>query len=367
MRVSRRVFNGLMAAGVLATPALSFEWGSNGSNREAKSIFELIGGPDLPVLTRSDAGTEGNGHGFEGGRAFKFGGEYHLFMTEMIGEPKWTRTRLAHWSSGDRRKWTRRSTLMASSGDFSGTDPRASLWSPMPVYDSAQGRWSMTYVAYRSKPNTKDTWYENYEGRIWRAVSTITEFGGFGGPYEDAGILLEPGADAASWEGLMGVDSFFPYAVGDRWLALYGSSPERNGLAEAAALAGPWKRISRTPVTQHMENPLVTRLEDGRYVAFFDGCGTYQRFGYLVSDDGLNWSKPVIIDIEQEPAKVKKWWGLTRTPLGLIQESTDTFTLFFTAYNKNFYDVPGIWAVNDQGIFRDYFASVGYVELRLRR
>jgi hypothetical protein len=84
----------------------------------------------------------------------------------MTGEPKWTRTRLAHWSSKDRMNWMRISTLFASSGDFTSVDPRAALWSPLPVYDAAEGRWSLTYVAYWSKPNTKEVWYEANDGRI---------------------------------------------------------------------------------------------------------------------------------------------------------------------------------------------------------
>jgi hypothetical protein len=66
---------------------------------------------------------------------------------------------------------------------------------------------------------------------------------------------MEPGKDSAPWEGTMGLDSSFTYAVGARWLAFYGGDPESNGLAETPALAGPWKRIGCEPVTRHTENP----------------------------------------------------------------------------------------------------------------
>jgi len=40
--------------------------------------------------------------------------------------------RLAHWKSKDGIKWVRVSTLFESSGDFTGKDKNASIWSPIP-------------------------------------------------------------------------------------------------------------------------------------------------------------------------------------------------------------------------------------------
>jgi hypothetical protein len=59
--------------------------------------------------------------------------------------------------------------------------------------------------------------------------------------------------------------------------------------------------------------------------------------------------------------------GLTRTSLGVIAESADTFILFFTACNKNFYNIPNVWSANNAEAFRGFFASVRFVELRLVR
>ena len=88
-----------------------------------------------PVLTIHNDGAKGNKYGFEGGRVVKTGSTYHLFTSEMAGDPHWVKMRLAHWTSTDRVHWKRQATLYESSGDFTGTDPRAALWSPMPVYD----------------------------------------------------------------------------------------------------------------------------------------------------------------------------------------------------------------------------------------
>ncbi|TVR56830.1 MAG: hypothetical protein EA426_13195 [Spirochaetaceae bacterium] len=330
---------------------------------QSGSLFTVKNLYRTPVITKTDSGTEANTYGFEGGRALKVDGTYHLFTTEMSGTPIWTKTKLAHWSSSDGFEWRRVSTIMESSGNFDGSDRYACLWSPMPTFDDERDRWALTYVCYRSKPNTEEEWYRNYDGRIAPAVSGTPGRAGVAGPYEQTGIIMEPGSDSAPWEGLMGVDSFFPYRVGSIWLAWYGSSPELNGLAEAPSLSGPWRRITTDrPVSRHTENPVVTMLPDGRFVAVFDGCGHHQKMGYMVSDDGRAWSEPVLLELDSHP---DRWWGLTRTPLGLIEEDDGTFTLFFTAYNRNFYEIPGIWSAKSDTVFDGYFASLGRVSLEL--
>ena len=51
---------------------------------------------------------------------------------------------------------------------------------------------------------------------------------------------MQPDAESQSWEGGQGTDSFFPYQVGKRWYAFYGSHEKlwEVGLAEADFLAG---------------------------------------------------------------------------------------------------------------------------------
>jgi len=157
---------------------------------------------DEPILTVASPGAEGNKYGFEGGRVLKLNGTYHLFTSEMVGDPHWVKMRLAHWTSPDRTHWTRISTLFESSGDFTGKDPRAALWSPMPVYSAAEGRWNLFYVAYQCAPDSVKEWLTNHEGRIWRSVSKVKGRGGIGGPYVDVGIVLQRGKDSDPWEGL---------------------------------------------------------------------------------------------------------------------------------------------------------------------
>ncbi len=55
-----------------------------------------------PVIKNGDPGTESNKYGFEGGCVLKWKGVYHLFTSEMAGDPKWVKMRLGHWLSKDR-------------------------------------------------------------------------------------------------------------------------------------------------------------------------------------------------------------------------------------------------------------------------
>lgn len=123
-------------------------------------IFEVIDCHNGPVLKKGDPGTKDNKYGFEGGRVFKFKGQYHMFTSECFGDPMWVKMKLAHWKSPDGIKWERVSTLYESSGDYTGKDPRTALWSPMPFYNEKESRWNLTYVAYRSKPKCKKWWTE---------------------------------------------------------------------------------------------------------------------------------------------------------------------------------------------------------------
>ena len=319
-----------------------------------------------PVLTVKSHGAEGNKYGFEGGRVVKLNGTYHLFTSEMVGEPHWVKMRLAHWTSTDRLNWKRQSNLAESSGDYTGRDPRAALWSPLPVYDPKDGRWNLFYVAYQSAPDTAQRWLTNHEGRIWRAVSTVAGEDGIGGPYKDAEVILQRGADSDSWEGLQGTDSFFPYRVGDGWYALYGSAHTEKlpislwqvGLARAPQLAGPWTRCTElNPLKvekRFIENPIVTQLADGTFVAVYD-TDAPNAVGYTFSSDGIHWSDGKAL-VVQEGSGV--WATEVRTPLGLVPEGEDSFTLFYTANEKASGTRPDRNGINTTP------GSLGLVEVR---
>ncbi|MGD0519779.1 MAG: hypothetical protein ABSA48_00865 [Terracidiphilus sp.] len=326
-----------------------------------------------PVLTVKSPGAEENKYGFEGGNVVKLQGTYHLVTTEMTGDPFWVKTKLAHWSSNDRIHWKRVSTLYESSGEHAGKDPRAALWGPMFIYDEQSQEWNLVYVAYRSAPNTATEFRTDYEGVIWRAVSKVKGPAGIDGPYTDAGVLLRPDKDSQPWEGLLGTDSFFAYQAGDRWLGFYGSANTEVtipalqhtlfGLAEAPRLAGPWKRSAGTnPVNvekQFAENPIVSRLEDGSYLAVFDN-NYPNAIGYTWSADGLHWMPGRSLVVQ---TKGKGFWADdVRTPLGLVAEGNGLFTLFYTGYQKP----PGSSEKNMPGTPEMGFGAIGFVTVRLQ-
>jgi AraC-like DNA-binding protein len=305
------------------------------------------------LIDRQSPGAEDVKHGFEGGRVVKVGHEYHLFTVEMAGDPKNVKTRLAHWRSKEGLRWTRRGTLFESSGKFDGSDPRAALWSPIPIYDDDEQRWNLFYVAYRAAENTVKAWHNNYDGRIWRAVSQTPGREGIDGPYMDKAVVLAPGPESQSWEGLQGVDSFFPYKVGDEWRAFYGSAHTERvpcewwgvGLANSKRLAGPWKRLPEGNPIQldevFVESPVVTPIEGGGYLVLFNG-GHRGEIGYSFSADGLHWPRA---DFLLEKEMMPTWLKIMRTPLGVILEEDGRMKIFFTAYDGSFYGIVGLLQV----------------------
>ena len=320
-----------------------------------------------PVLTVRNVGAEGNKYGFEGGRVVKIRETYHLFTSEMVGDPHWVKMRLAHWTSTDRIHWMRLATLYESSGDFTGEDPRAALWSPMPVYDPDTKRWNLFYVAYQAAPDTVHEWLTNHEGRIWRAVSGTPGWDGIDGPYRDNGIVLQRGKDSDPWEGLQGTDSFFPYSAGGKWYAFYGSAHTERlpislwqvGLASAASLGGSWIRCTDlNPLRiepRFIENPIVTRLTDGTYVAVYDNHQPNE-VGYAVSTDGIHWSSGQHLVVQKDDGI---WASEVRTPLGLIEEGNGTYTLFYTANQKTDGTQSDAYGVTQTP------GAVGFVEVRV--
>jgi hypothetical protein len=300
----------------------------------------LVNQIPLPVLTTRSPGAEDNQYGFEGGRVVRVGSTYHLFTSEMAGDPIWVRMRLAHWISEDGRIWERMSTLYESEGGFDGREPRASLWSPIPVFDELADRWNLFYVAYRSAPNTNSQFLMAHDGRIWRAVSLVKGLDGISGPYKDIEIIIQPGPDSDPWEGLQGTSSFFPYRAGSGWYAFYGSANTeslpirawRVGLATAYELAGPWRRrsdLNPAPIEEvFIENPIVTELDEGGFLCVYD-CQTPDAIGYAFSTDGSHWEPGHHLAIQTTPGQ---WSADVRTPLGLIPEGDDQFTLFYTGF-----------------------------------
>jgi len=297
--------------------------------------LSIIEQREEPVIAKGMPGTEHNKYGFEGGCVLKLDGVYHLFTSEMVADPVHDKMMLAHWTSQDGLTWERRDTMFESSGSKDPQDIRSALWAPMPVYNEEEGRWNVFHVSFTPGDF----------GRIWRAVSSTKGRQGIHGPWVDAECILE---GDPKWEGIAGCHSIFPYPVNGKWMAFYGSADHRTwwsaGLLSAERLAGPWKReTTLNPVTLSgvlgTENPVVTRLKSGRYVAVFDTlknqpeegyAGNGHLIGYADSVDGVHWSAAKQLDVDC----TKLWVKDIRTPLGLVEEADGTFTLFYTGHRR---------------------------------
>jgi hypothetical protein len=341
-----------------------------------KSLFEIIGGPDSPVVDQGMPGTSGIQGGFEGGAIVKVGDVYHMFPTERAGEagmPAYydrVKTRIGHWTSKDAKTWKRQSTIYQASGNYAVTDDdnplndrRAAIWSYMPVFNKAKNRWFGYYLTYTVH---KEIEPNHSFGRIWQTESKTGGIEGIGGPYDMGELIMEPGLSSQLWEGRQGVASFYPYQVGDHWLSFYAGAypflkkqdyPRKSGkgwfvgLAKSDSLEGPWMRLDTTinPITSihpwFVENPIVYQMPNGVYLAIFDGgpegWGHYlpNMIGYTLSKDGYHWSEAHYLPIE---TKVKKWWKIMRTPLCLIPEGNDIYTIVYAAINENRFHPMGM-------------------------
>jgi len=324
-----------------------------------------------PVLTTRSPGAAGIRYGFEGGRVVKVRGAYHLFTSEMAGDPIWVKMRLGHWTSRDGLEWKRAATVAESSGEFEGRDPRASLWSPLPVWDAGERRWNLFYVAYRSAPSDGTRFLLNHGGEIWRAVSRTAGEEGIRGPFEDVGIVMRPGPDSLPWEGLQGTDSFFPWPLGGRWRAFYGSARTETkpighwlvGPAEAESLAGPWRRVTGdnpAPLeTRFIENPIVTEAPGGGVLVVYDSEGQDVVGWAYSADGGLRWGPGQRLTVQKQPGE---WAKDVRTPLGLVHEGGGRFSLFYTGFEQT----PDWSRMLDEAKGKETCA-VGLVELRLEQ
>jgi len=360
--------HGVLAATVLAGVLLKSA--APGAEAPASPRLVLVSQHPTPVLTTRSPGAEDIRYGFEGGRVVKVRGTYHLFTSEMAGDPIWVKMRLGHWTSRDRLAWKRAGTVAESSGEFEGQDRRASLWSPLPVWDAGDKRWNLFYVAYRSAPSDGTRFLLNHKGEIWRAVSRTPGEEGIRGPFEDVGVVMRPGPDSLAWEGLQGTDSFFPWPVGRGWRAFYGSARTETkpighwlvGPAEAETLAGPWRRVSAdnpAPLEERfIENPIVSEAPGGGALVVYDSEGP-DMIGWAYSADGVRWGAGQRLKIQSQPGE---WAKDVRTPLGLVHEGGDRFSLFYTGFEQT----PDWSRMLDEAKGRETCA-MGLVELRLQR
>jgi len=322
----------------------------------AQKTLQLISEHIGPVISADhpDVVASANRSGFETGQVIKLNGVYHMFVNEMFGTPH-RDLRIAYWTSVDAVNWKRQSTIVSSIPGRTAFNPKAEVWVNAVLFNEEENAWNIFYVAYRAGDSTKGEIAGNdYAGRIWRAKSIVPGRNGIAGSYADMNIMLQPDANSQLWEGQQAVASFFPYKVGNTWYAMYDGhyhTPKGGwptGMAFAKNVNGPWTRMPEpfNPIQVagvFMENEVVSRLKDGRYLMIFDSFGD-QQIGYSLSDDGIHWGKETRITV-QSSGKIWAQPGdhYTRTPLCAIEEEEGTYTVVYTAMmkvnGKNFYAV----------------------------
>ena len=297
-----------------------------------------------PVITVRSAGAEDNKYGFEDGRVVKIADKYHLITTEMFTEPFSVKTRIGYWTSTDRIRWIRVSTLFFPAE----TKPvriRALLY-------GGRCRFGMKRTGYGNfftspiapSLQTEPRWLLGYEGRIWRAVSQTKGPTGIGGPYKDVGIVLNLDRSPKPGKVYRALILSSLTKVGDIWFGMYGTAHTEKhpvtawqlGLASAPDLAGPWKRYPQAnplPIEPvFAENPIVTRLDDGTFMAVYDTDNDPNAIGYdLVC---RRYSLGTRDNTNRSAKRTGKWANEVITPLGLISEGSDTFTVFYTGRIK---------------------------------
>lgn len=350
-------------AALVALPAAAQNYGLDRRDDNFRERLVLIEEPQAPVLGPDHPGLAGNNRsGFETGVTLKLGGTYHMFISEMFDRPHLD-LRIAHWTSSDAINWTRKGTVIDRKPGRSPENPVSEVWMQAMVFDKKTDRWNLFYIAYRGGNSSRgEALNMDYEGVARRAVSQSPGIDGIGGPYQDAGVAMAPGGkDAALWEGQQGLDSFFPYPVGDKWVALHGShnhfpvSPWQVGVATANRMdSSVWTRVPSeqpSPIEGlFIENPIVNRLPNGNYIAVYDNnhfapnqpdiaAKPNNSVGYSISRDGIRWHQGRSLVVQTTPAS--NWASDVRTPLGLVPEEDGTFTLLYTARMK---DRP-FWAI----------------------
>lgn len=333
-------------------PALMFLFptAALASSEPFPETLELLEEYEGRVLGPEEAALVGVQSGFETGQVVEIDGVIYLFVNEMFGRHHHD-MRISLWSSEDGEQFERLATIKESIPGRSQRNFKTEVWVTGVMYDEPSERWNLFYVAYQAGKSPAGELHADYNGRIFRAVSQQTGRAGIAGPYLDVDVVLRPDDNPQDWEGQQSVACFHPYEAGGRWYAFFCGhwhDPFRKqwpaGLAVAPDLFGPWRRaygLNPSPISDYfIENPIVSRLENGKYLAVFDtafadGDGDEverngDSIGYSVSEDGIHWPKMKTLNVQRDDP----WSREMRTPLGLIENDDGSFLLYYTAREK---------------------------------
>ena len=98
----------MIVMGLLGSAVCGLAFAEEGTNNQTMKPairFEIQELREKPVIDSDHPDCKDNKYGFEGGSVVKLEGVYHLFATEMAGDPFWVRMRIVHWTSPNGIEW----------------------------------------------------------------------------------------------------------------------------------------------------------------------------------------------------------------------------------------------------------------------
>ena len=201
-----------------------------------------------PILTIKSSGAEGNKYGFEGGRVLKLNGIYHLFTSEMVGDPHWVKMRLAHWTSTDRVHWKRPSTANRA-GTFRERSARGVVVAAPSLRSQGKPLESVLRCLPGGSGHVGEVANQSRGPHLADCFNDCREEG-IGGPYRDVGVILQRGKRL----GFMG-------------------GPARNGLILSLPGGRPLVRILRQCAHREASDLIVAGGSGEVTPSLAPGCG----------------------------------------------------------------------------------------------
>ena len=297
---------------------------------------EILEDSTTPVIDRFHPGSQDNGLGFENCSVIYHDGAYHMLVVEMFmdgqsGGGYWVPARIGHWKSTDGDEWTRLGTIVQGT-NVSDERRKSATWSASFLWNEDDNRWNIF-------------WRGDDAAFRWQSVAAGTD--GIAGPYEEVKMVVSHGGDRGNKSWASGwIHSFGNVfrANDGKLYAFFSDFIVENGnvnwptglLVSEGSVDGPWKYLdTQKPTFNYCENPFVSKY-DGMYLCAYDDLQHLHSIGLGYSQDGVHW-KRVIVDLDGHTDWVQGNDLMSfRTPTGLVRESNGTYTVFFTAYQKQF-------------------------------
>lgn len=349
--------------------------------------LQLISASPEPVINQTQAAREGLYGGFEVGRVVLANGTYHAFTHELYKPPPapgWGWIGIGHWRSKDGSSWTRMDPVRVPHWS-----PDNKTWlvytSPMPFFDDSSNHWRLYHAmapddhVNDQMPGPDQRW-DSQHVQLHVATASISGFEAIDNP---ATQWIEDNITLVALRGPSSLSISNPWQVpGGKWRVFFQESGLAVTVAESESLLGLYRPLPHVrgglAGVQYVENPVVTKLRDGRYILVFDYLsaelheGFSRKIGFLWSTDGASWNMNQLQVVSLAEPTDFFWTNIVRTPLGLIEELDGTLTLFYTGRQQNASATNGVWAecsetkqVWSKMVYHGCFMGMGVAHFRL--